>query len=50
LLSGLLVNAGMGMLIIFKRRDMIKDNIIVLSILIVTSILFGYIASFIIGF
>lgn len=50
LLSGLLVNAGMGLLIIFKRKDMLKDNLIVLLTLILVAIIFGYIASFIIGF
>lgn len=50
LLSGLLVNAGMGLLIIFKRKEMLKDNFLILTTLILTSIIFGYIASFVIGF
>ena len=50
LLSGLLVNAGMGLLIIFKRKEMLKDNLIILLTLVLVAIIFGYIASFVIGF
>lgn len=50
LLAGLLANAGMGMLIIFKRKDMIKDNLIIISSAILSSIVFGYLISLIIGF
>jgi len=50
LLSGLLINAGLGLLLIFKRKEKIKDNLLVLSVLIVTSIIVGYLTCLIIGF
>ncbi len=50
LVSGLLVNAGMGLLIIFKRKDLFKDNLIVLCSLIGSSIIFGFLICLIFGF
>ena len=45
LLSGLLMNAGLGMMVLLKSKDNIKKTGVVFSICFVASILFGYIAS-----
>ena len=47
LLSGLLVNAGIGMMVLIKNKTTLKDTLIVLSICFASSIFFGYIASII---
>lgn len=45
LLAGLLINAGIGMMVLLKNKATIKDTLIVLGICFVTSLIFGYIAS-----
>lgn len=50
LLSGLLVNAGLGMMILLKNKKMAKDVIILLSVCFVVAVLSGYITCVIIGF
>ncbi|MBO6280861.1 MAG: arsenic efflux protein [Bacilli bacterium] len=47
LLSGLLMNAGLGMMILLKNKDSIKKTIIVFLICFITSIIFGYTSSLI---
>lgn len=43
LLSGLLVNAGLGMLFLFKNKQKIKEAFLVLLICVATSLISGYI-------
>ncbi len=50
LLSGLLVNSGLGFTILFKNKNAIKPSLIVLGICFVVSVIFGYITCLIIGF
>lgn len=45
LLAGLLINAGIGMMVLIKNKTTIKDTLIVLGICFVTSLIFGYLAS-----
>ena len=50
LLSGLLVNSGLGMMILLKSKKHVKDVLLVIAICFLTSILSGYICCLIIGF
>lgn len=50
LLSGLLVNSGLGAMILIKNRKTAKDVILILSICFAISILSGYIACLVSGF
>ncbi len=47
LVTGLCVNAGLGLIVLFKRNKRVKENIFILSILIGSSIIVGYLLSFI---
>ena len=47
LLAGLIVNAGLGLILLFKQNKNIKENIIIVSILMATSLAFGYFLHFI---
>ena len=50
LLSGLLVNAGLGMMILLKNKANIKKTLIIIAICLVTAIAFGYLFCGIFGF
>ena len=50
LLSGLLVNAGIGLTVLFKKNKDIKGIIIIISTCFLISLLAGYITCIIIGF
>lgn len=50
LVSGLLVNSGLGMMVLIKKKDKIKSLIIVLSYSFIIANLVGYITCFIAGF
>lgn len=50
LLAGLLVNAGLGLIYLFKDKKNIFNNIKILVILIVVSLVIGYLSCAIIGF
>ncbi len=50
LLSGLFVNAGLGLVFIFKDKSNIKNNLYIVSTLIGISLITGYITCLIIGF
>lgn len=50
LLSGLLVNAGLGMMILIKSKTTWKQTIIIIAISLVTAITFGYVFCGILGF
>lgn len=45
LLAGLLMNAGLGMMVLLKNKATIKSTLLILAICFVTSIVFGYLAS-----
>lgn len=49
-LSGLCVNAGMGLIFIFKDKKNMKVNMLILFSLIIISLFVGYLTCFIIGF
>ena len=50
LLSGLLVNAGLGMMILLKSKTTWKQTIIIVAISLITAITFGYVFCGILGF
>ena len=50
LLSGLLVNSGLGMMILLKSKTTWKQTLIVIAICLVTAIVFGYAFCGIFGF
>lgn len=50
LISGLLVNAGLGMMILLKSKANIKKTLIIIAICFVTAIVFGYVFCGILGF
>ena len=50
LLAGLLINAGLGMIYLFKERQNLKENLIILFGLFIVSIFIGYLICFINGF
>ena len=47
LLAGLLMNAGIGMMVLLKNKSTLKQTGIIFSICFVASVLFGYVASLI---
>lgn len=49
-LAGLCVNAGIGLMILLKKKKFYKDALLIFSILFVTSIAVGYITCIFIGF
>ena len=48
LVSGLIVNAGLGLILLLKNNKRVKENIFIVSTLIVTSLSFGYSLHFIV--
>lgn len=50
LVSGLLVNSGLGMMILIKKRDSARSVLLVIGICLVTAIAIGYIVCAINGF
>ena len=50
LLSGLLMNAGLGLMVLMKNKKSIKSAFIILGICFAVSLLFGYLTCLIIGF
>ena len=49
MMSGLLVNAGVGLLVLFKMNHDLKENITILSMLYLIGVIVGIIISFIVG-
>lgn len=45
LLAGLLMNAGLGMMVLLKNKNTIKKTFVILGICFITSIVVGYISS-----
>ena len=50
LLSGLLVNAGLGMMILLKNKTCFKKTLIIIGVCLLTAITFGYLFCGIFGF
>lgn len=50
LISGLCMNAGLGLVILLKSKKDIKNTLLIIAILFIYSIILGYIFSFIFGF
>ena len=50
LLAGLLVNSGLGMMILLKNKNTIKDTLLILGICFVTAVVSCYICCLIFGF
>ena len=50
MLSGLLVNSGLGMMLLLKNRKSAKDILLIIGICFIVAILSGYITCLIIGF
>ena len=48
LLAGLIVNAGLGLILLFKQNKNLKENSFIVITLIVTSLVFGYLIHFIV--
>lgn len=48
ILAGLSVNAGLGLMVLFKQNKNIKETIFILAMLIIPSLLTGYVLHFII--
>ena len=49
-LAGLCINAGIGLMILLKKKKFYKDALLIFLILFITSITVGYITCIIIGF
>lgn len=49
-LSGLITNAGLGMIVLFKNKKMIKKTIVIIAILVLTALVSGYVINLIFGF
>ena len=50
LLGGLLVNSGLGMMVLLKNKNCFKKALIIISICFVTALICGYLTCLIIGF
>lgn len=48
IISGLSVNAGLGLLMLIKQNKNVKENIFIFSVLIISSLIFGYALHYII--
>lgn len=49
-ISGLIMNAGLGMVVLIKNKSMWKKTLVVLGIMMASSLVFGYLLCFIMGF
>ena len=49
-LSGLITNAGLGMIVLLKNKNMIKKTIVIIAILVLTALVSGYVINLIFGF
>ena len=50
ILAGLIVNAGLGMMILLKEKTLIKKNLLILLLLMCIAIIAGYVSCLILGF
>jgi hypothetical protein len=49
-LGGLCINAGLGLLFLFRKKGSLRENLIILSILLIVSIVAGYLTSLVFNF
>lgn len=49
-LAGLITNAGLGMVVLLKNKNMIKKTIVIIAILVLTALVSGYVINLIFGF
>jgi hypothetical protein len=49
-LAGLITNAGLGMVVLLKNKNMIKKTIVIIGILVLTALVSGYVINLIFGF
>ena len=49
-LAGLISNAGLGLLMLLKNKNMVKKTIVIIGILVLTSLVSGYVINLIFGF
>lgn len=49
-LAGLISNSGLGLLVLLKNKKMIKKTIVIISILVLTALVSGYVSNLIFGF
>ena len=49
-LAGLIANAGLGMVVLLKNKNMIKKTIVIIAILVLTALVSGYVINLIFGF
>ncbi len=49
-IAGLISNAGLGMMVLLKNKNMIKKTIVIIAILVLTSLVSGYVINLIFGF
>ena len=49
-IAGLISNAGLGMMVLFKNKNMIKKTIVIIAILVLTALVSGYVINLIFGF
>ena len=49
-IAGLIMNAGLGMVVLIKNKKMFKKTLIIMAIMISTSLVFGYALCLIFGF
>lgn len=49
-LAGLITNAGLGMIVLLKNKNMIKKTMVIMSILVLTALVSGYVINLMIGF
>lgn len=47
LCAGLIVNAGLGLILLFKGNKKVKENIFIITTLVITSLSFGYLLHYI---
>ena len=47
LISGLLVNTGVGLGVLFKVNKNLKENLFIIAILLIIGISFGYISGYV---
>ncbi len=50
MISGLIMNAGLGMVVLIKKKSMWKQTLTIFTIMILTSLVVGYTLCFIMGF
>ena len=50
MISGLIMNAGLGMVVLIKKKNMWKQTLTIFTIMVLTSLVVGYVLCFVMGF